>query len=905
MTDRTFQFGAVIATYNVARYLPAFLDSLAAQTYSIDQVQLVFVDDGSTDGSGDVLEAWVQGRESHVTLIRQSNAWVADARNAGLEHLDSEWVTFTDPDDVLDRRYFEKVADFLRYKNRPDLALLAAHQMKLLESGELQDTHAHRRKFDRGSRIANLLVEPIFQLSVNSAFVKTALLRSSGVRFDGRVRPHFEDGHFLAQFLLKTKTHLLGLMASAKYHYRTRGDGTSLLETSFTHPGKYTSILRFGYLDLLETAAAIGPVPRWLENAIVYDLVWYFKEQLAVHSLSASAPPEVLDEFHDLVAQIVRRITPDAIRSFDFVGVDHSIRQALLRGYQEESVRPDYVRVSDVDEPRRLVKFEYWFSGELPHEEYRVSDVPMAPVHETIQDFVFYRRPVIRRRIVWLPLSSLTTVTIDGVAKSIVRWEQYEQPKGLTNRLLQPLLRERRRAVRRRFTATNDTLRAWVRRGIADWRNRNRPSKSGFFEWRLSFALRLASVRKKYADAWVFMDKNNHANDNAEHLFRYVAQNHPEIKSWFVLAKNSDDWPRLKAEGFRLVEYKSFQWFLLLLHARHFASSHADYYVTHPLDRRRFGQPRYDFTFLQHGVINYDLSRWLNGKPIDLLVTTTESEYEAIAGPGDYPFSSHEVMLTGLPRHDALASKSAARKEKDLIVILPTWRQSLVGDRVDGGNERARTSGFAESLYAVNWSSVIASEALRNLARDTGKTLAFMPHPHMRPYLDDFNVPNDVQLFDFSTDDVQDVLARAAAFVTDYSSLAFDAAFIDVPVVYYHFDYESYFSGTQPGRKGYFDYERDGFGPVVGHRAALESALFEIGSRGYRSSAAYAERVGATFVTRDGRSSERVVEAMRSLEGRTVFTSPVAKGNLVASSATSSFDLDTGTNFLDIVTAED
>ena len=126
-----FSVGAVFAVYNVARYLPDLLASLERQTLPIESVQLVFVDDGSTDGSLEILRHWAGTRAAHVVVVSQTNAWVAAARNAGLQHVDAEWVTFADPDDVFDDRYFEEVVKFVGLHGAPRVGLLATHQLRL------------------------------------------------------------------------------------------------------------------------------------------------------------------------------------------------------------------------------------------------------------------------------------------------------------------------------------------------------------------------------------------------------------------------------------------------------------------------------------------------------------------------------------------------------------------------------------------------------------------------------------------------------------------------------------------------------------------------------------------------------------------------------------------------------
>jgi glycosyltransferase involved in cell wall biosynthesis/CDP-glycerol glycerophosphotransferase (TagB/SpsB family) len=868
MSEDRFLVAAVVACYNVARYLPHFLASLQNQSVGIERVQLIFVDDGSTDDTLAVLQEWASSHPAHVTVVPQDNAWVAAARNRGIDELESDWVTFADPDDVLDDRYFEEVFKFIDLHGDTGVAMLEAHQMRLTDEGVLTNNHPLRGKFDRKSRIVDLHVEPVIQLSVNSAFFRVAGIRQGQVRFDGRVRPVFEDAHFVARYLLATNSHIVGLMASAKYHYRIRSDGTSLMQTHFDQPGKYTSVLRHGHLDLLERAALQGTVPRWLEYMVLYDVFWYFKNERALQSLTAAAPVQVFPEFHDLMGKIRRHITDASIWSFDVMGVEEAVRLSFAAGYALTDLVPKVIRLDKVDETLQQVALSYWFRGELPAESFEVDALKVAPLFETVQEYTYFGRTLLKRRRVWLKRGQVTSARVGDRPLTFEHLLPPAPLEILTRKQLNPFITEQRAAAAPRFDLS-ETPTQHRQRVVREWVRsfRQRFTSDSRFDRRLARALRTPRTKARYRDAWVFMDRDTDANDNAEHLYRHVTANHPEVNAWFVLERHSIDWSRLEAEGFRLVAYKSFDWYLLLFHAAHLASSHIDAYVVAPLRRDRFGSLGFKYTFLQHGVTNYDISRWVNSKPVDLFVTVTPQEHAAIAGPGPYLFSDREAVLTGFPRHDALLRRRRAVTEQDhdLIVVMPTWRKKLAGRQVEGSNERAKNPDFMSSEFARNYLALLRSEHVRDIAEAAGKQLAFMPHPNIRPYLADFDLPPHVLVLDFAEDNVQDVLARASAFITDYSSLAFDAAFLDIPVVYFQFDASSFFDGTHVGRRGYFDYERDGFGPVATDLASVETALADVAARRFESASEFRDRSGRAFITRDEDNSERTFQAMKAL----------------------------------------
>ncbi|MCI6229206.1 MAG: glycosyltransferase [Clostridiales bacterium] len=90
----------IVPIYNTEKLLGRCVDSILAQTFQ--DIELILVDDGSTDGSGRLCDE-LAGRDSRITVLHQKNSGVGAARNAGLDwvraYSDSRWITFVDSDD--------------------------------------------------------------------------------------------------------------------------------------------------------------------------------------------------------------------------------------------------------------------------------------------------------------------------------------------------------------------------------------------------------------------------------------------------------------------------------------------------------------------------------------------------------------------------------------------------------------------------------------------------------------------------------------------------------------------------------------------------------------------------------------------------------------------------------------
>jgi hypothetical protein len=412
---------------------------------------------------------------------------------------------------------------------------------------------------------------------------------------------------------------------------------------------------------------------------------------------------------------------------------------------------------------------------------------------------------------------------------------------------------------------------------IREVRRRARPPKIRFWDRLVGRLSRTGFVKRFFGNAWVFMDRIDSANDNAEHVYKRVRATRPDINAWFVIENGTADWRRLRGERLgRMIPHGSLRWKLLMLNARHFLSSQVDWPVVRPEAIVQIRPPYWRYTYLGHGVTQRDLSSWLNAKRIDLLLTCTPGEQAAFVDDNTpYILTTKECRLTGMPRWDRLleVSRSWPEDRRDLLVIAPTWRAPLAPTVASGSHRREISPAFLESEYARNWLPVIRSEAVRAACEREGLRIGFLPHPNLQRALDLLDLPPHIQTFTFAKDDVQEVFARAAAFVTDYSSMAFDVAYLHRPVIYFQFDIEELNSGEHFGKAGYFDYERDGYGPVAYTCQAAEDAIVETLRAGRRATPEYQARMDAAFGLRDGRCIERALEEIeRSTTRATPFS---------------------------------
>jgi len=836
------RYSVVSAVYNVAPYLDDYFRSLTRQTLDFRRhLELILVDDGSTDDSAATIRRWQRKYPDNIRYVHQENGGQASARNLGIDHASGAWVTFIDPDDFVDRHYFAAVERAIATAPVAP-GMVSCNFIVFHERGRrFEDSHPLRYRFEKGD-VAVDFAAPTrhVQLSVNSAFFELALLHADpALRMDPRIRPSFEDAHFANRYLATSPRKTALFLASAKYCYRKRAAGNSSLDGAMRDPRRFTDALEFGSLDLLRRLGADGPAPLHVQRAVLYDYIWLLRRMLAAQDALACLDDAGRTRFWSLTEAIFACIDADTILGFDLAGAWFQHKLGMLHTFGKAPPGFQSVYVDAADARQGLLRLRY-FTAAVGFEAFLVDGRDVPPVAATVREHALAGRPFIRERIVWiaLPLTGDLTVRLDVADTQLVM-----------------------AGARQPVLAAGDIWKHFGQHSAG----LPKPRRGMPLRARLLRALAaIPAIARRDRDAWLLMDRDTGADDNAEHLYRYLRTEHPHIPAHFVLRRNAADWERLSAEGFRLVGFGSLRHKLLWLNCRHLVSSHADGYVVDFLPPKWYGdRVRHRFTFLQHGVGHNDLSAWLNAKRIDCFVAVSQREADAYAGPSRYKFSTREVALTGQPRHDRLLAIGTPAER--VIVVMPTWRQSLAGAAAGKGARRHLNPSFAGSAYFRQWRDFLCSPALQSLLDRTGYRLLFHPHPNILPYLHLFALPPHIGLAP-SGQSLQTLFLSARAMVTDYSSVAFEMALLNKPVLYFQFDAGHVFGGGHTTGRDYFDFASDGFGPVCADLPGALAALGGLLDADCAMPPEYAQRAEAFFAHRDGRNCERVVAAIEAID---------------------------------------
>ena len=404
--------------------------------------------------------------------------------------------------------------------------------------------------------------------------------------------------------------------------------------------------------------------------------------------------------------------------------------------------------------------------------------------------------------------------------------------------------------------------------------------------WRTGVILRLMYfiyypwyINKKI---WIFIDLPYSADDNAFQLFKYAVDvNDSEIDKYFAISKYdyevndveimankyqsssrwfkirrllglgtpSSEYQKISDIGFE-VPFRSMRHRVLSLFAEAIISSQPDNNLIYPFWGNfpyLAGLVKSKTVFLQHGVTKDDTSSWLNkyDKNIDFILTVSDAEKESFI-EYNYGYPEDSIPVLGFPRFDRL-EKLEDNKE---IVIMPTWRRHYIN---------LEDNVFVKTKFFNAFNKLLNDKELIEFLDSEGYSMVFKPHPNLNKFIHLFDRNDEV---DFIDDSYSEIFNHSSLLITDYSSVAFDFAYIEKPVIYYQYSKDYHFDVDS----AYFKYDTMGFGPIAKTHEEIKNEIIAMVLNDCEMEETYRNRVEEFFKFRDNENSKRVFDAIREMD---------------------------------------
>lgn len=354
---------------------------------------------------------------------------------------------------------------------------------------------------------------------------------------------------------------------------------------------------------------------------------------------------------------------------------------------------------------------------------------------------------------------------------------------------------------------------------------------------------------------WLMYEKYcSLAQDNAFHLFEYcMNEKGDEARRfvYFVIDKSAPDYANVARYGANVIDFMSFRHMLYTMVAKIYVASdsRSHLYQWRPKPNVVRGRmAKHKIFFLQHGVTamkRVDRIYGVNGSsPVTYFLATSKREQDIVVEHFGYPPEKAPVL--GFSRWDVLEDRADAASPS--ILVMPTWRSWL---------EEQSDEVFLASRYFEAYSSLLASPALRDVLERHGAKVRFFIHPKLSGYLAHFVKDNThVEFVAADERPLNELIMECSLLVTDYSSVCWDALFLEKPVVFYQFDRREYDDDIG----GYVDFDTELPGASCADEASCIAAIDAYASRGFAMTAEDVERAAPFLPLRDRNNRQRTYD---------------------------------------------
>ncbi len=855
-----FKFSIIISAYNSELEISKCITSIIKQTLNFrDNVEIILINEGSKDNTDSICRDFALKFPENINYISKKYEGKGDSRNLGIKYAKGEYIHFLEGDDYLSKNTLKNILNFFQNHEEVDFVTIPT---KFLESERRYPNYDEKYST---TRAVNLLEYPNFiQVQSTSCFFKKTCI--SDIKFSSEFKLS-EDIAFINKLLIQNPN--LGICKESVYYNRKGRDSNSLLNIIPNLKDSSGGEIRFHFRSLIKSCLdTYNAIPDFIQKTILY----YLNEIITNETINEKLTKEEIKNINKEIKNILKYIDDENI--FNQEEMDVKIKTFLLY------IKNDYsYPEKDQFKLTKYLKLDTVFIDIyeiIDNNLYMLANINSIPPDEKVDVYINNKKIEIKqvefpqREKYYLNERYLTNFTFEFNFK-LNKQESYEiKFKTKINKKLHiDFSRPCNFSKVVGYHKTKDYLSHvdndkiiinktktlnWIKKEIKTWGKMIKNRSSGFetaVPIRMIYMALYPFLKNKRI--WFYMDFPTIADDNGMHLFKYsMTQEEKDIKKYFIVDKNTPYYNKMKKIG-PVIAYHSLKHRILGLYAEKIITSHPDnnyiyaFWGHYP---NFAGILKSSTLFLQHGITLNNISNWLNkfDKNLDFLLTASKKEYDSLF-KYYYNYEADIIQLLGFPRFDNLKDEKTKT-----ILLMPSWRRYL-------NHENKYT--ISNSTYFRAYNSLINNEKLIEKAKEYGYEIIFRPHPHVYQYIDLFD-ENDSVKIDHERGSYQELFKKGAILITDYSSVAFDFAYLKKPVLYYQYGEDYHFNLDE----SYFDYYTMGFGEVCESEDELVDLIIEYMENNCEMKEKHVKNVDEYFIFTDKKNCERVHKAIKKIPPR-------------------------------------
>lgn len=859
-----YDVSIIVAVYNNDRFIANCIKSVLNQKYLLENIQLILVNDGSTDNSLEICKSYSQ-KYDNILVIDQENKGVSAARNVGIKVAEGKYIMILDSDDSISCDTVKKLINFFdEHYDEVDLVTYPIYNL----IGNRKKAFDRYDIYDKGTGIYDLDE----YIHVNQSTVNVIIKNEENPILYNEKMKLSEDQRFNIEHLIQKRK--IGFVKEAIYIYRRHTDSVS---QTVNHPYYcFDEIMKYNEW-LLDNFKENDKVFEFIQSYVLSTIKWRIKsDQLYPYHFNDKYFIEAVDRIKGILSKININVIvtmpnmsiyhkmyllklKDTHFKINFLKNGHyqilandnicldavnitilidrfRIRAnkinilALVRTpvFEINDYYPEiYLKYTDNKNNNKSRKIEkyfisnksfygskiktnnfYEFEIEIDYNEVReLKFIVNVEGHEINTNIEFSKFCPFNKKNRKYIIETNKKIIIFNKNKKIGKaYQFFIKDKNLKNNI--------------RFKFNNLKQQILINKDIE--------------------LLRWFAKTKK--NIWLYSDREG-IIDNAYYQFKHDIKKEDKIKRYYIYDGNKkiykDNLTRKECKF--LIKYGSLRHKILFLKSKKILTSFLSLYTYCPL-HRKFNNYRdlmkYDLIYLQHGILHANLLTMYSKEFTEIDKIVVSSEFEKNNFINKYNYNEDDIIMSGMPR---LQNEDKENESENKILFAPSWRKYLIGE-IQGGKRNLKEKDFLKSNYFIKINNFLNSKELIDLLEKNDLKLDFQLHPIFREHANLFKI-NKKYINIITTANLE----KYKLLITDFSSFQFDFVRLKRPIIYFVPDMQEFRAGLHTYRELDLPHEK-AFGELTLNKDDLIKVLERIINNNYKEKEIYLKREENFFI---------------------------------------------------------
>lgn len=871
-----YDMSIVIPVYNSEKYISECFESIYNQTYDFDKIQLIFINDGSSDNSGELCLKYKELYPENVVYIEQENSGVSAARNKGIENSKGKYIMFLDSDDVIEKDTVDGIIEV--FDTNYEKIDLISYKLKELKNGKLSNKLHYRNKYLNKSGVYDL--NEFFYCNITTVNYAIKNQEKLQIKFEGNFQ---EDQKFATDTVMKKKK--IGYTEKGCYIYRRHN--TSVTNNSFFAYYLFDSVTKF-WEDLFEK---YKPVPPYIQSLFINDINWKTHGDLLkpYHYTGKE-----FDRQWQRILNLINQLDNFVILNHPVLSEEFKYHFIKLKSNKDTKVlfgkKTSNISIINNDElvysnnyiDLHILRFNVFkdkiniigyflnpvfiFCEQLPKLFLIVNNDVKNKILVDIRDSSYsYSRATEKTAKAWLFELELEMNELSKIAFQISVGDSnidtnfiFENVTPFNRHLIE---RDKYYKFDKEFSLDKTGKFITIEESTKKQEKAHKKIINNYYFYndkkRWLFR-KIASVfSKTREEIWLYYDCKGVEKDNGYYQFMHDIKMKDGIKRYFVSANDMKKTHKIfkGVKRNKIIKFNSIKHKLYYLKARKVITAYIENNNCCPYTLKSlsnysdlFIKP--EVIYLQHGVLHahmpwkFSFDRLLVDKEV---ISTSFEEKNLI---NNYCFTDQHLIKSGMPRYDFISQDA---KPKNKILFAPSWRRYLISN--NNGKWVPLEDKFENSSFFKETSEFLNSKKLHKLLEKYDFQLEFKLHPIFGCYKKLYKFNSDRITFSKSTTKNSDY----NIFMTDFSSFSFDFVYLKRAIIYFFPDYDLFNAGLNLYRELDLPLE-NGFGKLVENSSDAIKELEILLKNDCKPKGEFLERTNSLFFYNDNKQRERIYE---------------------------------------------